>query len=120
MKKKVNKKENALLKIIIDAIEEKKGKDIVVMDLQGLEQAVCDYFVVCHGDSTTQVNALADSVEEFAETEADARPRCIEGKQNAQWVLLDYFNIVVHIFQKDYRAFYQLEDLWSDAKIQKS
>ena len=118
MKKKTNKEEDALLKVLIDAVKEKKGKDLVVGDLRGLEQAVCDYFIICHGDSTTQVNAIADSVEEFA-IKAGARPRCKEGMQNAQWVLMDFFNIIVHVFQKDYRTFYQLEDLWSDGKIEK-
>jgi len=119
LKKKGNKNQNALLKVLIDAIQKKKGKDIVVVDLQGLDQAVCDYFIICHGDSNTQVNAIADSVEELAIKNAETRPRCIEGIQNAQWVLLDFFDIVVHVFQKEYRTFYQLEDLWSDGKIER-
>jgi ribosome-associated protein len=118
LKKRINKNENALLKILIDAVQEKRGKDLIVVDLRGLEQAVCDYFIICHGDSTTQVNAIADAVEEFAKKKANTRPHCIEGMQNAQWVLLDFFDIVVHVFQKDFRAFYQLEDLWSDGKIE--
>jgi len=117
LKKKVNKNEEVLLSIIIEAIQEKKGKDIALLDLRGLEQAVCDYFIICHGDSSTQVGALTGCIEEFAMKKAGIKPFHVEGMQNAQWVLLDFMDIVVHVFQKEFRFLYQLEQLWSDAKI---
>ena len=109
-------KQNLSLKdAIVEAIKQKKGRDIVVIDLTGNEQAIADYYIICHGNSTSQVDALADHIERFARTETSEHPSHIEGQQNAQWVLMDYGDIVVHIFQEEIRHFYNIEDLWADA-----
>ncbi len=109
--------EKEILKTITDSILEKKGKEIVVINLSSVKYAFCDYFVICHGDSTTQVSAIAESVEEKVKEKHGINKGHIEGIQNAQWILIDYSNIVVHIFQKEIRDYYKLEDLWGDAQI---
>ena len=110
-------KQNLGLKdAIVEAIKQKKGRDIVVIDLTGNEQAIADYYIICHGNSTSQVDALADHVERFARTETSEHPSHVEGQLNAQWILMDYGDIVVHIFQEEIRHFYNIEDLWADAK----
>ncbi|MFZ5940267.1 MAG: ribosome silencing factor [Bacteroidota bacterium] len=103
--------------LIVEAIREKKGKQIVIIDLSGVEKAICDTFVICHGESTTQVGALADWVEEKVKRESGERPHHIEGLQNSQWVLLDYFDCMVHIFLEEQRSFFNLEELWADGKV---
>ena len=108
-----------LLDIIIQGIFEKKGKEIINIDLTRLNYSICDNFVICHGDSRTQVNAIADSIEEKVKNVLNIRAGHIEGKENAQWVLIDFINIVVHIFQEKYRDYYKLEELWGDADITK-
>ncbi len=112
---KIEKSEDKLVPVIIDALKEKKAKRITVLDLRQLEQAVCDFFVICNAESTTQVNAIAGSVEYFTKKELDEKPWHIEGKENASWVLLDYSNVVVHVFQDESRAFYDIEEFWADA-----
>lgn len=97
-------------------MQEVKGNDIHVMDMRGLSHAMADYFVVCHGNSNTQVKAIADSVERETFKLCNEHPFHVEGLKNAHWVLMDYVNVVVHIFDKDSRAFYALEDLWADAE----
>lgn len=109
--------DDKLLACIIEGLLEKKGKEVVNVDLRKLDYAACDYFIICHGDSATQVRALADSVEENAEEKLKLKVRHREGLENAQWMLLDYGNIVVHVFQKEAREYYRLEDLWGDADI---
>ena len=106
-----------LVEIVIKGIEEKKGNNIVCLDLREIKQAVCDYFIVCDGSSTSQVSAIADSVEEFTRKTLNEKPWHIEGYQNAEWILVDYVSVVVHVFLKDVREFYNLEDLWADAKV---
>ena len=106
-----------LLNLIIESIKEKKGREIVSINLIKTGSSVCDYFVICHADSTTQVSAIAGSVERKVKEGLKINPGHIEGLQNAQWVLMDYANIVVHIFQTEYRTFYALEDLWADGLI---
>jgi len=106
-----------LVNIILQGIQEKKGKEIVNINLTELDNAVCQYFIICHGDSNTQVNAIANSVEEFVKKNLNERVDHKEGFENAQWILLDYTSIVVHIFQKEFRDFYNLEDLWADGKV---
>lgn len=108
---------NPLLDSIIKGIEEGKGEDIVVMDLRNVEASVCDYFVVCHGNSTTQTEAIARKVVEQTEKEVKERPWKGEGFSNANWILLDFVDIVVHIFYKETRAFYDIEELWADAEV---
>jgi ribosome-associated protein len=118
---KVNKsglaKKDQLLELIIESLLEKKGKEVINIDLGRLDYAACDNFIICHGDSVTQVRALADSVEEKLETGMNLRVNHREGIENAQWILLDYGNAVVHIFLKEARDYYKLEDLWGDAEI---
>jgi ribosome-associated protein len=114
-----NTKENtdALLEAIIKGVREKKGKMIRKFDLSGLNYASTDYFIICHGDSTRQAVAIADSIE-FEVTKATGeKPWHVEGLQNAQWVLMDYVNVVVHVFFKEARDFYDIENLWADAAI---
>ncbi len=106
-----------LLDTIIQGIFEKKGKEVINIDLTRLNYSICDNFVVCHGDSGTQVNAIADSVEEKVKKELNVRAGHVEGKGNAQWVLIDFINVIVHIFKKEYREYYKLEELWGDAEI---
>lgn len=104
----------------IKGILEKKGHEAVTLDLRGLQNAVADFFVVCHGDSHTQVEALARSVEEEIEKETGEKPLFREGLQNAEWIVLDYFTVVIHIFQKEKRDFYGIERFWADAAITKA
>ena len=106
-----------LLQHIIEGLQEKKGKEIVNIDLRKLDYAACDNFVICHGDSGTQVKALAGSVEDKVDEKISVRVRHREGMENASWILLDYGDIVVHIFIKEARDYYKLEDLWGDADI---
>jgi len=106
-----------LINSIIKGIFEKKGHEIVSIDLSRIENAICDFFVICHGDSNSQVNAIAESVEKETIGQLDMRPLSIEGMANAEWVLLDYGQIVVHIFQKPFRIRYKLEELWGDGKV---
>jgi len=113
----MNNSDQNLLYAIIDAIQDKKGIDIVDLNLSNLEQAVTDHFIICHGNSNTQVEAIADSVEEKVKQECNMNVWHKEGHKNAQWILLDYAGIVVHIFQKEYREHYNLEDLWADGEI---
>ena len=102
---------------IIKGILEKKGHEIVCIDLSHIENSVCDHFVVCHGDSNTQVNAIAESVEKETKEHLKLRPYSVEGAGNAEWVLLDYGSTIVHVFQKPFRMRYKLEELWGDGKI---
>jgi ribosome-associated protein len=106
-----------LLKYIIEGIIEKKGKEVVNIDLRKLDYAACDNFIICHGDSATHVRALADWVEEKLEDKLKIRVAHREGMENARWILLDYGNAVVHIFLKEAREYYKLDDLWGDADI---
>jgi ribosome-associated protein len=106
-----------LLKYIIEGIQEKKGKEIVNIDLRKLDYAACDNFIICHGESGTQVKALAGSVEDKVEEKLTLRVKHREGQENASWILLDYGDIVIHIFLKETRDYYKLEDLWGDADI---
>ncbi|MCQ2376297.1 MAG: ribosome silencing factor [Salinivirgaceae bacterium] len=112
--------EKDLKTAIIDAIKEKKGEEIVLIDLTEIEQAIAEYFVVCHANSNTQVEAIADNVERYVRTVTPnhEHPMFVEGTQNAQWVLLDYGDIIVHVFQEQYRRFYDIESLWADAKCE--
>lgn len=106
-----------ITELIIDGIKEKKGNNIVKIDLRTLKNTVCDYFIICHGDSSIQVEAIADSIQEQVFKKIKEKPWHKEGFENSEWILLDYSNIVVHIFQKEKRNFYAIEDLWGDAKI---
>jgi ribosome-associated protein len=106
-----------LLQKIIEGIQEKKGKKIVTIDLTELEGLVYNHFVICEGDSTTHVSAIADSVRDYVRKNAKTKPFASDGFQNAQWIVFDYGDILVHIFLREAREFYRLENLWSDAKM---
>ena len=105
--------------LILEAIKEKKGHEIVTIDLSEVENSICDCFIICHGESVTQVGAITESIERKLKEEARIRAHHVEGLQNSQWVLLDYFDILVHVFQEEFRAFYRLEELWADGKVTK-
>lgn len=108
---------DVLLSCIIKGIEEVKGNDIEILDLRDIDTAVCDYFVICNGSSNTQVNAIVNSVQKIVSKELKDKPWHVEGTDNAEWVLMDYVSIVVHVFQKEIREYYNIEGLWGDAKI---
>jgi ribosome-associated protein len=107
-----------LLENIIKGIFEKKGRDVIKIDLRRLDNRITDYFVICHGTSVTQVDSLCDSVDDAVRLGTGEKPSHIEGLDNCFWVLLDYGNVVVHIFLEQYREFYSLESLWADAAIE--
>jgi len=113
------KESKLLLDVVIKGLQETKGEDIICIDLKGIENAVSEYFVICTGTSNTHVNALAGSVEKEVKSTLQERPWHSEGFGSSEWVLLDYVNVVVHIFQKEAREFYNLEGLWADAEISK-
>lgn len=115
MKKNKSAPSARLVDAIVSGIQEVKGKDIVHLDLRDVPNTVCDHFVICHGDSNTQVAAIANSVEKMVHELIDEKPWHTEGQNNGEWVLLDYVNVVVHIFHRDKRGYYALEDLWGDA-----
>ena len=102
---------------VVRGMQEKKAQEIVVMDLRNVENAICDYFVLCSGNSDTQIDAISTSIEEEVYKVSHQDPWHREGKTNREWILLDYVDVVVHIFKKDRRAFYDLEQLWGDAEI---
>lgn len=106
-----------LIALIIDGIEEVKGLDINLLDLRAIENTVCDYFVICSGTSNTHVNAIVNSVKKTVSKEIHDKPWHVEGSDNAEWVLMDYVNVVVHVFQKQAREYYDIEGLWGDAKV---
>ncbi|WP_154854189.1 ribosome silencing factor [Cyclobacterium xiamenense] len=108
-----------LSKVIVTGMEDKKASDIVVMDLRDITSTMTDFFVICSGSSDTQVEGISNAVEETVFKRSNERPWRSEGKTNRQWVLMDYVNVVVHIFLKEKREFYQLEELWGDAKVTK-
>jgi ribosome-associated protein len=116
-KKKVKEVSSMLTEIIIKGLQEKKGKSIKCIDLRSIKGAISDYFIICHGTSRTQVEALAKSVRNEVKTAIGANPYHTEGTENAEWILLDYFDVVVHIFEESRRRFYNLEGLWADAEI---
>ena len=108
--------DNSTLKVIADAMLEKKGQDVVSLDLRPIGTAFSDYFIVCNADSSPAVVAIADNVEERMIQKCKRKVLRTQGKENAFWVILDYGEVVVHVFQTPYRSFYRLEDLWADAE----
>jgi ribosome-associated protein len=104
---------------IVLGMQEKKAKEIVCIDLRSLKNSVADFFIVCHADSKTHIESIARSVEEFVSSKSNEDPLHREGFTNAEWILLDYSNVVAHIFLKEKRDFYGIERLWADAEIQK-
>lgn len=110
-------KSSKILKVIIKAIQDKKGESVVSLDLRKIHEAVADFFIICEAGSTVQIKAIADEVEEQVRKECGELPYRKEGYQALQWVLVDYVNVVVHIFQKETRKFYRLEEMWHDGVI---
>ena len=106
-----------LVQTIIKGIQEKKGSNVVVADLNGISGSICRYFVICQGNSPTQVEAITESVEEFARLNTGEKPIKVVGLENAQWVAMDYGDVLVHIFLPDVREYYDLEHLWEDAPL---
>lgn len=118
-KKKIIPSSELLLQSIVEGILNVKGEDIVSIDLRKIPHAIADYYVVCHGNSSTQVDAIRRFVEDQTEKDFHESPWHIEGRANAEWVLMDYGDIVVHIFLKEMRAQYALEELWGDGIVEK-
>ena len=115
-KGKLNSSEK-LTQTIVQGIQEKKGHNIISLNLSKLGNSVSNYFVICHGNTKVQVEAIADSIEEHVRKKLGDKPWHKEGFENAEWILLDYVDVVVHIFQESSRTFYNLEKLWADAQI---
>ena len=111
------KETEQLIQSITKGIQEKKGTGIVVADLQGIEGTICRYFVICQGNSPAQVEAITESVGDMARMELDERPAHVVGLENAQWVAMDYGDVLVHVFLPDVREYYDLEHLWDDAQL---
>ena len=111
--------EDSLISNIVDGIENVKGLDVSILDLRDIENTVCRYFVVCTGSSNTHVSAIVSAVKKTVSKELKEKPFHTEGNENAEWVLIDYINVVVHVFQKQIREYYNIEELWGDAKTTK-
>ncbi len=107
-----------LLESVARGIYNKQGKDVLSIDMRKLENRIADFFVICHGTSVTQVNSISDSVEDVVRKEAGEKALNVEGLENCFWVLMDYGDVIVHIFLEEYRNFYSLESLWADAMIE--
>ena len=106
-----------LISLILQGIEEVKGHNINLLDLREIENTVCDYFIICNGTSNTHVNAIVGSIQKTVSKAIKDKPWHVEGEGNAEWILMDYVNVVVHVFQKHIREFYDIEGLWGDAKF---
>ena len=113
---KENTNADQLITTILGGIEDVKGKEITILDLREIDNTVCDYFIICEGTSNTQVNAIVSSIQKKVSKELKDKPWHIEGEDNAEWILMDYVNVVVHVFQKHIREYYDIESLWGDAK----
>lgn len=108
-----------LIEKIVEAIQDTKGEDIQIFDLTTIENSVAETFIICSGNSNTQVSAIAGNIEKKVRNDLQDRPWHVEGNENALWVLLDYVSVVVHVFQTETRNYYEIEELWGDAKITK-
>lgn len=115
--KKKNSSTGKLLKAVLHGINEKKGANPAVIDLREIGNSISDYYVVCHGSSNTNVAAIAESVVDEVRKLTGEKPRHIEGRREAEWIVVDFFDIVVHVFQEEYRNHYEIEELWADADI---
>ncbi len=112
---KKEKGTDQLITQIVKGIDEVKGQDVEILDLREIENTVCDYFIICNGSSNTQVNAIVNSIQKSVSKALREKPWHVEGSDNAEWILIDYVHIVVHVFQKHIREFYDIEGLWGDA-----
>lgn len=108
----------ALSKLVVQGMQEKKAQDITILDLTDVKNAVADYFVICSATSDIQADSIAESIEKFIHQETKEKPWQTEGKNNKEWILIDFVNVVAHIFKGDKRDHYKLESLWGDAKIE--
>lgn len=115
----LNKPKEQLNHTIAEAILEKKGKEVFEFDLSDFEFVICQNFFICHGDSSTQVNAIANNIEHRVKEKMNRHVNHREGQDNCKWVLLDYGQVTIHIFDEEYRNYYKLEELWADAQIKK-
>ncbi|GAB4380944.1 MAG: ribosome silencing factor [Salibacteraceae bacterium] len=106
-----------LADLVVHGMREKKAEEITLLDLRDIDQAISDFFVICHAQSGRQVDAIADSVLETVKKNTGENPLNTEGKQNAEWILIDFVDVVVHVFQEKWRKHYALEELWADAKV---
>ena len=106
-----------LSQLVVKGMQERKATNIVVMDMRKVKNAFTDYFVVSSGNSDTQVEAIAESVDKEVWEATRTNPRSTEGKANREWILVDYYDVIVHVFKKDRREFYKLEELWGDAEF---
>ena len=106
-----------LISFILEGIEEVKGNNINLLDLREIENTVCDYFIICNGTSNTHVNAIVGSIQKTVSKSIKDKPWHVEGSENSEWILMDYVNVVVHVFQKHVREYYDIEGLWGDAKV---
>lgn len=116
MGKKKTENTQSLITCIVDAIEEKKGQDIVSLELGKLPNAICNHFIICHAESTTQVEAIAENIEDKTLEVLKEKVWQKGGYENKIWIILDFVDVVVHVFQTEWRQFYKLEQLWADAK----
>ena len=108
-----------LSEVAVNGMLEKKAEDVVIMDLREVKTAVADYFVLCSGNSDTQIDAISESIEEEVRKATNQKPWKCEGRDHREWILIDYVDVVVHVFNKEKRKFYGLEELWGDARIQR-
>ena len=106
-----------IIEKIVEGIQDVKGKKITLVDMTKLDNYTCGYFVICQGESNTQVNSIAESIKDHVRETLRVKPFAVDGMTNAEWVAMDYGEIIVHVFQPEARNFYQLESLWEDAKI---
>lgn len=104
---------------IVEGIQERKGKNIVIVDLNKLPEAPCNYFVICEGDSNVHVNAIAFSIKDWVREQIQVKPYGMDGLENMEWIAMDYGQIIVHVFQREARAFYDIEHLWKNANLTK-
>lgn len=112
----IDNESQILADAIVEGMQENKAEDIVVLDLREIDSAVCDFFVICSGESSTQVDGICNTVTRHTRKEIGEKPWRIEGRNSSEWILLDYFSVVAHVFHKEKREFFDLEDLWADAK----
>lgn len=120
MKKRTKDLESEqIVKNIVEGIQERKGKEIVVVNMNRLKEAPCSYFVICEGDSNVHVNAVAMSIKEYVQDKIQVKPYATDGFELAEWIAMDYGQIIVHVFQRHTREYYDIEHLWADAELQK-
>ncbi len=106
-----------LIEKITEGIQDKKGKNILIADLTNIDDTISNYFIICQGNSPSQVGAIVDSIKEKARKEANSRPSVVDGQRNAEWVAMDYADVLVHVFLPEARQYYNLEHLWADARL---